>query len=379
MIEYLPLKRITAMYADEIHEAVSRVVDSGWYLRGEVTARFEEHYANYIGTRHCVGVANGLDALTLILRAYKELGRLHDGDEIVVPANTYIATILSITENRLVPVLVEPRLDTFQIDDRLIEQAITPKTRALMLVHLYGRCAYTDNIADLCQKHHLLLIEDNAQAHGCIAPSAVSVPSVGYAAAIPQPRTGSLGHAAAHSFYPTKNVGALGDAGAVTTDDADLAETVRALANYGSAEKYVFDYIGRNSRLDEIQAAILDVKLSHLDDDNRCRREIAAYYINNVDCCSVTLPALSESVWHVFPVLSPRRDELQQYLAEGGIQTAVHYPIPPHRQQCYAAWNRLSFPVTEQIHQQELSLPCHPAMMQEEIDRVVTLLNAFGR
>ena len=229
MIEYLPLKRITAMYADEIHEAVSRVVDSGWYLRGEVTARFEEHYANYIGTRHCVGVANGLDALTLILRAYKELGRLHDGDEIVVPANTYIATILSITENRLVPVLVEPRLDTFQIDDRLIEQAITPKTRALMLVHLYGRCAYTDNIADLCQKHHLLLIEDNAQAHGCIAPSAVSVPSVGYAAAIPQPRTGSLGHAAAHSFYPSKNVGALGDAGAVTTDDADLAETVRAL------------------------------------------------------------------------------------------------------------------------------------------------------
>lgn len=282
-IDYLPLKRITAMHADEIHQAISKVVDSGWYLKGEATSRFEQQYAKYIGTRHCIGVANGLDALTLILRAYMELGVLHEGDEVIVPANTYIATILAITENRLVPVLVEPNIHTFQIDDTLIESAITPRTRALMIVHLYGRCAFTERIASICQKHGLLLIEDNAQAHGSLC-DAVS----------PHRRTGSLGQAAAHSFYPGKNLGALGDAGAVTTDDDELASVVRSIANYGSSRKYVFDYVGRNSRIDDIQAAVLTVKLKYLDADNARRREIARHYIRNVENPLVRLPEPSD-------------------------------------------------------------------------------------
>lgn len=369
-VPYLPLNRITAMHADEIRQAMADVVDSGWYLHGEATARFERHYADYIGTGHCIGVANGLDALTLILRAYIEMGLLHEGDEVIVPANTFIATVLAITENRLVPVLVEPRLDTFQIDDSLIEPVITPRTRALMLVHLYGRCAYTSRIATLCRQYSLLLIEDNAQAHGCLCPVAPGAPD-----AVTKPRTGSLGHAAAHSFYPGKNLGALGDGGAVTTSDSQLAATVRSLSNYGSRQKYYFDYRGRNSRLDELQAAVLDVKLRHLDADNRRRRDIAAYYINKVENHDITLPTPSESVYHIFPVLSRRRDALQQHLAAGGVQTAIHYPLPPHRQKCYAGWNRLLLPVTEMIHQQELSLPCHPAMTQDEVDYVVGLLN----
>ena len=373
-VPYLPLNRITALHADEIHQVIDEVVDSGWYLHGEATARFEQHYADYIGTRYCIGVANGLDALTLILRAYIEMGLLHEGDEVIVPANTFIATILAITDNRLVPVLVEPDIRTFQIDDRLIEQVLSPKTRALMLVHLYGRCAYTDRIGQLCRDHNLLLIEDNAQAHGCQAPAPDGSPSV---------KTGSLGHAAAHSFYPGKNLGALGDGGAVTTDDPKLAAVVRSLANYGSSEKYVFDYRGRNSRLDELQAAVLDVKLRYLDDDNRRRQEIAAYYINKVKNVAITLPTSQgdcppeSSVWHIFPILCARRDELQQYLSDNGVQTVIHYPIPPHKQHCYEDWNCRSLPITEQIHQQELSLPCHPAMTQEEADRVVSLLNAF--
>ena len=355
-VDYLPLKRITAMHADEIHQAMSDVVDSGWYLRGEATARFEQHYADYIGTRHCIGVANGLDALTLMLRAYMEMGQLHEGDEVIVPANTFIATILAITANRLVPVLVEPCLDTFQIDDRLIERAVTPKTRALMLVHLYGRCAYTEHVAQICQQHSLLLLEDNAQAHG-------------------NHPCGSLGHAAAHSFYPGKNLGALGDGGAVTTNDPELAAIIRSLANYGSSEKYVFDYCGRNSRLDELQAAVLDVKLKYLDADNQRRRNIASYYQQNITNPDIVLPTPSDSVYHIFPILSVRRNELQQYLADNGVQTMIHYPVPPHKQRCYAAWNHLSLPVTEQIHQQELSLPCHPAMTDDEAAYVARLLN----
>ena len=362
-VPYLPLNRITAMHANEIHQAVDHVVNSGWYLHGEATARFEQHYADYIGTKHCIGVANGLDALTLILRAYMERGLLHEGDEVMVPANTFIASVLAITDNRLVPVLIEPRLDTFQIDDSLLEQAITPKTRALMLVHLYGRCAYTEHIAALCQRHHLLLIEDNAQAHGCHFS--------------PSKRTGALGNAAAHSFYPGKNLGAFGDGGAVTTNDDELAAIIRSLANYGSRQKYVFDYCGRNSRLDELQAAVLDVKLRHLDTDNARRQKIAAYYLDKVQHLEITLPTPSESVYHIFPILSTRRDELQQYLANNGVQTMIHYPIPPHQQRCYAAWNHLSLPVTEQIHRLELSLPCHPAMTQDEVNHVVTLLNRF--
>jgi dTDP-4-amino-4,6-dideoxygalactose transaminase len=376
MIDYLPLKRITAMHADEIHEAVGRVIDSGWYLRGEATERFEEEYARFIGTKHCVAVANGLDALTLILRAYIYNNVLHEGDEVIVPANTFIASILSITENRLKPVLVEPRLDTFQIDDSLIEQAVTPHTRAIMLVHLYGRCAYTERIAAICRAHNLLLIEDNAQAHGCSLLSR---------------HTGSLGHAAAHSFYPGKNLGALGDAGAVTTDDDQLAATLRSIANYGSSRKYVFDHIGRNSRMDEVQAAVLSVKLKYLDEDNARRRAIAAYYLENIALLSspegdtnglkrkeAPSGAVGESVWHIFPLLCERRDALQDFLAENGVQTMIHYPIPPHQQACYADWHNLCLPVTERIHAQELSIPCHQAMTDAEVEKVTEIINHFN-
>ena len=368
MIDYLPLKRITAMHADEIHKAIHQVVDGGWYLHGEATTRFEQDYAQYIGTDYCVGVANGLDALTLILRAYKEMGILHDGDEVIVPANTFIATILSITENQLTPVLVEPSIDTLQIDDTLIEQTITPRTRAILIVHLYGRCAYTVAIGHLCKKHGLLLLEDNAQAHGLVC-DAVS----------PQRKTGSLGHAAAHSFYPGKNLGALGDGGAVTTDDSQLATIIRSIANYGSSRKYVFDYVGRNSRLDEIQAAVLSVKLKYLDADNKRRQQIAHSYQANISNARIVQPIHSDSVYHIYPVLSKERDRLQHYLEENGVQTIIHYPIPPHRQSCYKGqWDALSLPITETIHHEELSLPCHQAMTDSEIDKIISLLNSFN-
>lgn len=363
MIPYLPLNRITAMHSAEIRAAIDNVISSGWYLKGEATRLFENHYADFIGTRYCIGVANGLDALTLILRAYKEMGQLCDGEEVIVPANTYIASILAVSENNLVPVLVEPDINTFQIDETKIERAITSRTKALMIVHLYGRCACTERIREICQSHKLLLIEDNAQAHGCMFNGR---------------RTGSLGDAAGHSFYPGKNIGALGDAGAVTTDDEELASTISAIANYGSEKKYVFDYRGINSRIDEIQAAVLDVKLNCLDDDNSRRQQIASYYLSNIVNESVTLPTPSDSVYHIFPVLCSQRDNLQKYLLENGVETVIHYPIPPHKQKCYPQWNGLSLPITEHIHNCELSLPCHPAMTDEEVDRVVALLNAFG-
>ena len=354
------------MHADEIHSAVRRVVDGGWYLQGEENEAFCREYAAFIGTRFCVGCGNGLDALTLILRAYKELGIMHDGDEVIVPANTYIATILAITENRLVPVLVEPRIDTFQIDDRLIERAVTPRTRAVMIVHLYGRCAYTDVIGDICRRHSLKLIEDNAQAHGCRYGDR---------------RTGSLGDAAAHSFYPGKNLGALGDGGAVTTNDEELARMVKSIGNYGSSRKYVFDYQGRNSRLDEVQAAVLRVKLKYLDTDNTRRREMAMEYIGRVDNRLLVLPSedyCRHSVHHIFPALCNRRDELQNYLLDNGVQTMIHYPIPPHRQRCYAAGMAgLSFPVTERIHSEELSLPLNQVLTNGERERIIELLNGF--
>lgn len=376
MIKYLDLKRINGLYDAEIRKAVNDVLDSGWYLKGEATRRFEQHYAEYIGTRHCIGVANGLDALTLILRAYIEMGMMQKGDEVIVPANTYIASILAITENRLVPVLVEPSLATLQIDDTRVEQAITPRTRAVMIVHLYGRCAYTDRIGEICRQHGLKLIEDNAQAHGCLYKENLK-------------KTGSLGDAAGHSFYPGKNLGALGDAGAVTTDDDALADTIRALGNYGSHQKYVHDYLGRNSRIDELQAAILDVKLRHLDADNQRRKDIAARYEREVsndlvrlrlegnETCSRSLCATRDSVWHIFPVFSARRDELQNYLADNGIETQIHYPVPPHRQRCYPELHHLSLPVTEQIHREELSIPCHQAMTDHEVTCIIDLLNAF--
>ncbi|MGN1263024.1 MAG: DegT/DnrJ/EryC1/StrS family aminotransferase [Prevotella sp.] len=374
MIKYLELKKITALHADEIREAVCRVTDGGWYLQGEAVARFEEDYARYIGTAHCVSCANGLDALTLILRAYIEMGVMNEGDEVIVPANTYIATILAITENRLVPVLVEPSPVTLQLDDNLVEKAVTERTRAVMIVHLYGRMAFTERIAEVCRRHNLKLIEDNAQAHGLTA-RAVDMGRSGV------PRTGSVGDAAGHSFYPGKNLGALGDAGAVTTDDGGLADMVRTLANYGSERKYVFGHRGRNSRMDEIQAAVLDVKLRYLDIENERRRKIASLYINNVGNPLLRLPDRhywEHSVFHIFPVMSTHRDLLQRFLAENGVQTMIHYPIPPHKQRCYEDFGTLSLPVTERIHAEELSIPCNQTLTDNETERVVELLNRFN-
>ena len=365
MIDYLNLKRVTALHAEEIGEAVQRVVSSGWYLQGAENKLFCDEYARFIGTQHCIGCGNGLDALTLILRAYKEMGVLADGDEVLVPSNTYIATILAITDNGLKPVLVEPRIDTFQIDDSLIEQAITPRTRAIMIVHLYGKCAYTDHISDICRRHNLRLIEDNAQAHGCRYGNK---------------RTGSLGDAAAHSFYPGKNLGALGDGGAVTTSDKQLADTIQALANYGSHRKYVFDFKGRNSRLDEIQAAVLRIKLRYLDTDNAYRRAIAMQYVDRIRNPRLRLPSVEycrDSVHHIFPVLCSERDELQQYLLASGVQTMIHYPIPPHRQHCYTEMSALSLPITERIHAEELSIPLNQTMTNADVETIIALLNKF--
>ncbi len=366
MIPFLSLKQITDKYKDELHEAVLRAVDSGWYLQGAENQQFEAAYASYIGSRYCIGVANGLDALTLIIRAYKELDLMQEGDEIIVPANTYIASILAITENGLKAVLVEPDIDTLEIDDRRIEEAITPRTKAIMIVHLYGRCAYTEHIGELCRKYGLKLIEDNAQAHGCLFEG--------------RRRTGSLGDAAGHSFYPGKNLGAFGDAGAVTTDDPELADAVRAIANYGSSRKYVFDYCGRNSRLDELQAAVLSVKLKHLDEDNDLRRSVARRYLEGIRNPAIRLPKVPEwdaIVFHIFPILCERRDELQQYLKDRGIQTLIHYPIPPHKQRCYADWNGLSFPISERIHREELSLPMSQTMSDEDVQAVIQALNEW--
>lgn len=363
MIKFLDLQKITAKYADEIHVAVNRVVDSGWYLQGAENESFESNYAKYIGTQNCISCANGLDALIWIFRAYIELGLMKEGDEIIVPANTYIASILAITENKLVPVLVEPSLDTYQIDDTKIEQAITDKTKGILIVHLYGQCAYTQKIGTICKKYNLKLIEDNAQAHGCLFEGQ---------------KTGSIGDAAGHSFYPGKNLGAFGDGGAVTCNDQMLAETVRALANYGSLKKYVFKYTGRNSRLDEIQAAVLNVKLNHLDEDIELRKQVAAYYIEHITNPAVVVPKVTNRdahVFHLFPIRSNHRNELQAYLTEHGVQTIIHYPIPPHKQECYKEWNGLSFPITEQIHDEELSLPISPVMELFEIQKIVDLLN----
>ena len=506
MIKFLDLQKVTELHGDEIREAARQVIDGGWYLLGDATSNFELHYADYIGTRHCVGVANGLDALTLIYRAYIEMGVMKEGDEVIVPANTYIASILAITENRLVPVLVEPRMDTLEIDDSLIEEHITERTRSIMIVHLYGRCAYTEKIKALCEKYHLKLVEDNAQAHGVKAP--LNPPSRGtsgdpiYHTADPisygllednakrmrkNPTeaesamwemlrnefsgykfrrqhviddyivdfvclskqliieidggyhlndkqkeldeirtkqlkkrgfqlvrfnneqvigdtfnvlqtikselakaslegrlggalTGALGDAAGHSFYPGKNLGALGDGGAVTTNDDELAEVVRALGNYGSEKKYVFRYKGRNSRLDEIQAAILDVKLRYLEEDNCHRQMIASYYYEHIDNHLIRLPLRlndEQNVYHIFPILCEKRDELQAYLSERGIQTLIHYPIPPHRQECYKEWGALHLPITELISRKELSIPISQVLTIEEAAEVVKALNAF--
>jgi len=365
MIRFLDLKKINDLYANELAEAVHRVLSSGWYLQGVENKEFENNYAAFIGTKYCVGVANGLDALTLILRAYIEMGFLQEGDEVLVPANTFIASVLAITENRLVPVFVEPNKGTLEIDDHLIEEKITDRTKALMLVHLYGRCAYTKNIKDICNRHNLILIEDNAQAHGCRYDNQ---------------RTGSLGDAAGHSFYPGKNLGALGDGGAVTTDHQELAECIRALANYGSNQKYFSQYQGRNSRLDEVQAAMLNVKLKHLDEDNRKRQQIAAIYYDHLKIAAVILPERmcdQGNVYHLFPIFTPERDALQAFLRDKGIETLIHYPIPPHKQQCYVRFGHLDLPVTEQMAAQELSIPISPVMTFDEAEYVTQTINSW--
>ena len=365
MIDFLPLKKITEKYASEIHEAVDRVVDSGWYLLGREVEAFEREFAQYVGVKHCIGCGNGLDALTLIIRAFKMMGVMHEGDEIIVPANTYIASILSVTENGLIPVLIEPDEKTLEINPSLIEVHITPRTKAIMIVHLYGRSAYSPNIDELCTKYNLKLIEDCAQSHGLETKN--STPYI----------------YKAFSFYPAKNLGALGDAGAIVTDDDELVSIVRALGNYGSRKKYVFDYQGKNSRLGEIQAAILRVKLRHLDCDNHYRKEIADYYYKNISNPLVRLPEYTdENVYHVFPIFCEKRDELQAYLKEQGIQTLIHYPIPPHMQKCWQGTPmeryinaNMNLPITDRIAQRELSLPISQVITKDEAEFVVEKIN----
>lgn len=377
MIKFLDLQGINAKYADELKQAAAEVIDSGWYLLGERVKQFESNLANYIGVKHAIGVANGLDALRLILKAYIELGVMKEGDEIIVPANTYIATILAITDNRLKPVLVEPDINSCNLDLDLIEEKITERTRAIMVVHLYGQVCWGAKLEELAKKYDLKIIEDNAQAIGAEWNGI---------------KTGSLGDAAGFSFYPGKNLGALGDAGAVTTNDDDLAEVVRALGNYGSKVKYVNEYQGLNSRLDELQASFLNIKLKYLDAENQRRREIAQYYCANIKNPAIILPitpALSgveaksqqlranSHVWHLFLTRTQNRNELQGYLAKNGVQTLIHYPVPPHKQLAYKEWNDLRFPITEQIHNEVLSLPISPVMSIEEVKRVVNILNKF--
>lgn len=372
-IPFLSLKDVTALHGAEINEAVTRVVNNGWYLQGKENEQFEEHYSKFIGSKYTIGCANGLDALIWIFRAYIELGVMQFGDEVIVPANTYIATILAITENGLIPVLIEPKPNTLEIDDDLIEAAITPKTKAITIVHLYGRNAYTDKIGALCKKYNLKLVEDCAQSHGCIYTDGCM--------------TGNIGDAAGHSFYPGKNLGALGDGGAVTTSDSELAFAVRTLANYGSQKKYVFKYAGRNSRLDEIQAAVLDVKLKYLIKDNAKRKDVAHYYYKHINNPLILLPDLladEQNVYHLFPIIvkgKENRDRLHGYLERNGVGTVCHYPIPPHKQQCYAkeSWNtpQLSLPITERLANEELSLPIGPAITLEEVAEIVRLINKF--
>ena len=371
-IPFLSLHDVTALHGAEINEAVSRVVNGGWYLQGKENEKVEKDFSDFVGAKYTVGCANGLDALIWIFRAYIEMGVMKEGDEVIVPANTYIATILAITENRLVPVLVEPKPNTLEIDDDLIEAAITPKTKAIAIVHLYGRIAYTNKIGELCKKYNLKLVEDCAQSHGCKCADGRM--------------TGNLGDAAGFSFYPGKNLGALGDGGAMVTNDEELAKAVRALANYGSQRKYVFKYAGRNSRLDEIQAAVLDVKLKYLVDDNAHRKEVAHYYYENINNPLITLPDLlpdAQNAYHLFPILvgEGKRDALHDYLADNGVGTVCHYPIAPHKQECYAkeSWNtpQLSLPVTERLANEELSIPIGPSITMEEVAEVVRLINDF--
>jgi dTDP-4-amino-4,6-dideoxygalactose transaminase len=371
MIKFLDLKAINSSFEPELSNAIGRVLDSGWYLLGDENHAFEREYGEFIGSGHCIGVANGLDALRIIFKTYIESGMLKEGDEVIVPANTYIASILAITDNRLIPVMVEPDIATYNIDPYRIEEKISERTKAIMIVHLYGHNAMHPEISRIVEKYNLKLVEDNAQAQGCYYGSK---------------RTGSLnGSMAGHSFYPGKNLGAIGDAGAITTSDSELADVARTIANYGSKVKYQNLFKGLNSRLDEIQAAILRVKLSRLDRDNQHRREIAGYYLSNIHNKKIVLPAIAghpassymQHVWHLFVIRTEKRNELQEYLQKNGIQTIIHYPIPPHKQAAYPEMRNLILPITEKIHNEVLSLPISPLMTVDEAKQICDLIDKF--
>lgn len=361
MIKFLDLKKINNRYREEIDSRIKDILDKGWYLQGEENENFTKNFANFCGTKFALGVANGLDALNLIIKAYG----FGNGDEIIVPANTYIATILAISENGCIPILVEPDIKTYNINPDSIEEKITTKTKAIMVVHLYGQAVQMEKIWKIAKKYNLKIIEDSAQAHGAIYQ---------------ENRTGNLGDASGFSFYPGKNLGCMGDGGAVTTNDEELFNKIKAIANYGSDRKYHHIYKGVNSRLDEIQAAVLDVKLKHLDSDNNKRREISKYYRENIKNSKIILPETYDEkshVWHIFAVRTQNRDEFQKYLTEKGIQTIIHYPTPPHKQGAYKEWNNLSFPITEEIHNTILSLPISPVMTDSEIEKVVEVVNEY--
>lgn len=365
MIKFLDLQKINARYEQELKEAAIRVIDSGWYLMGGELKSFEQNYSSFCGTKYALGVANGLDALRLIFKAYMELGEMEIGDEVIVPANTYIASVLAISDNGLIPVFVEPDIHTYNLDSSRISDAITSKTKAILTVHLYGQNSIDKLMLDLCKEHNIKLIEDCAQSHGALWNGKVS---------------GSIGDAAGHSFYPGKNLGALGDAGAVTTDYKELATTIEALRNYGSHTKYENIYQGLNSRLDEIQAAFLNVKIKYIQDDIIARREVANYYLENIKNPAVILPEVLNPeghVWHLFVVRTQKRDKLQKFMNENGIQTLIHYPIPPHKQKAYKIYNTLSFPVTEQIHNEVISLPISGIMTMQEVRDVVDHINEY--
>lgn len=364
MIPFLDLKGINAQYKEELIEACTKVIDSGWYIQGNEHNEFEKEFAEYCGTKYAIGVANGLDALILILRAYKELGMMSDGDEVIVPSNTYIASILAISQNNLLPVLVEPDINTYLIDPSKIEEKITSKTKAIMPVHLYGQTCQMNAINTIAKKHNLKVIEDSAQSHG---------------AYYKDKRSGNLGDASGFSFYPGKNLGALGDGGAVTTNDETLANAIKALANYGSHKKYENLYKGVNSRLDEMQAALLRVKLRYLDAEISKRQEIANYYLKNIKNENILLPTVTtNSVWHLFVIRTSKREELQKYLQDNGIQTLIHYPLAPHKQEAYKEWKNGSFPISEQIHNEVMSLPISGVQSLEDTKKIVQIINDFN-
>lgn len=366
MIKFLDIQKINLSHQQEIEKQILKTFQSGWYLMGEETKNFEKNLAQYIGVKHIIGVANGLDALRLIIRGYMELGYFKEGDEIIVPANTYIASVLAITDNNMIPVFVEPDPETYNLDFEKIENVISEKTKAIMTVHLYGQVSFNEKLKDIAEKHNLKLIEDNAQAIGAEYNST---------------KTGNIGDAAGFSFYPGKNLGALGDGGAVSTNDDDLAATIRALANYGSSQKYINTYKGLNSRLDEIQAAVLDIKLKYLDRDNARRRKVAERYISEIKSSEIILPAFPENsnvhVWHLFVIRTKKRDELLEFLGKNNVPCIIHYPIPPHQQKCYSEYSHLQFPITEQLSQEVLSLPISQIMTDEEIGYIIDTLNRF--